>query len=208
VPRPDFVFGIEDLELANLNQAEAVIDAFRHAVAAELATRQCSMNADRFDKFKARVKDCCSFHLFVPLAEAYFFADQGALEATGCTREAQLEAGCDVELFRTIDLEFLNAPQQPPPHWAIDPQTRALHPKRYLQFLLDPEFYSETEQGVAALQAISWQTVLGRPDHTLFLRSLFQDLAFALGLEISLFPGNIHGLTSDYQNRNRVLRNF
>src|SRR4051812_37462552 len=63
-PQPDFVFGIEDLELENRDRPEDVIRAVRAAVAAELDRRKPNMNADAFDKFVARVKENCSFHLF------------------------------------------------------------------------------------------------------------------------------------------------
>lgn len=114
------------------------------------------------------------------MPEAYFFADPGALEATGCTS----------------------------PSWAIELGLRPYHPKHYLRFLLDPDGYAETQEGLRALGAINWVVVLARAQHTLFLRSLFQDLAFAVGLDQSQFPGEVHPLTSDYRNRNRILRNL
>lgn len=207
-PRPDYVFGVEDLELENRERPEEVIRAFRLAVAAELERRRTTMNSPSYDKFVARVKERCSFHLFAPMPEAYFFADAGTLQAAGCSRLAILLPNGDVEQFQTTDPDYLAAPQQPTPSWAVDPKTRAFHPKRYLQFLLEPASYSETDQGVKALSAINWQTVLAQPQQTLFLRSLFQDLADAVGLDQSLFPGDHHPLTSDYRNRDRILRNF
>src|SRR5262249_50605916 len=136
-PRPDYVFGIDDLELENRDQPEAVIHAFRCAVAAELANRRRAMNADTYDKFVARVKENCSFHLFVPMSEAYLYADPEVLRAIDCTRQVHLAPDCDVEQFRTTDPDYLAASAQPSPSWAIDLNSRPLHPKRYLQFLLD-----------------------------------------------------------------------
>ncbi len=206
-PRPDFVFGIEDLELANRLQPDAVIQAVRSAVAAELARRRSSMNADTFDKFETKVKENCSFHLFAPMPEAYFYADPNALQAAGCNRAPVLVAGRDLEQFETTDPDYLAPPHRPRPSWAIDPNLRPFHPKRYLEFLLEPACYGEAKEGVAALLALSWHSVLKEPQHTLFLRSFFQDLAHALGLEMSRFPGDTHPLTSDYRNRDRMLRN-
>jgi hypothetical protein len=206
--KPHYVFGIEDLELANSHQPAVVIQALRSAVAAELATRRARMNANSYAKLEARLRDQCSFHLFVPMIEAYLFADAAALAATGCTRRPQLLPGCDVEQFQSIDPAYLQPPVQPPHPWAINPNTRPYHPKRYLQFLLAPAFYSETLQGVHALLTINWQTVLANPQETLFLRALFQDLAEAVGLGVQSFPGNTHPLTSDHANPGRVLRNI
>jgi hypothetical protein len=207
-PRPDYVFGIDDLELVNRDQPKASITAFRHAVAAELASRRRTTNADRYDKFEAAVKEQCSFHLFVPMTEAYFFGDADALRTAGCTRQAILVPDSDVEQFQTTDPDYLAPPRQPPPSWAIDLSVRHLHPKRYLQFLLDPTWYGETSQGVDALLSLDWNGVLARPRQTLFLRSLFQDLADAVGEDMTRFPGDPQPLTSDYSNRNRILRNL
>jgi hypothetical protein len=208
VPRPDYVFGTDDLELENRQRPEAVIEAVRHAVAAELERRRAGINADSYDKLVARVKERCSFHLFVPMTEAYFYADPDALRATGCARQPVLVPDRDVELFQTTDPAYLAAPPQQAPSWACDPGTRAFHPKRYLQFLLAPLPYSETAAGVSALRAINWRVVLERGDQTLFVRSMFQDLAHAVGLDLSEFPGEPHPLTADYANRRRVLRNL
>jgi hypothetical protein len=107
------------------------------------------MNADSFDKFAARVKENCSFHLFAPMPEAYFYADPAALHAIGCTRQPVLVPDCDVEQFRTNDPEYLVAvPEEPAPSWAVDLGVRPFHPKRYLQFLLHPALYSETSEGL------------------------------------------------------------
>src|SRR5262249_22725758 len=140
-PRPDFVFGIDDLELPNREHPDQVIHAFRSALTAELESRRPTVNAPAFDKLVGRLKEYCSFHLFVPMTEAYFYADPAALEAIGCTRQPVLDPNADVELFSTNDADYLAAPTQPLPSWAIDPSSRPHHPKRYLQFLLNPNSY-------------------------------------------------------------------
>src|SRR5262249_19159882 len=113
-----------------------------------------------------------------------------------------------VELFTTTDAEYLAAALQPPPSWTIDPALRPYHPKRYLQFLLSPTTFSETNQGVAALSVIDWKPVMGDSQRNKFLRCFFQDLAYAVGREQSLFSGEPHALTSAHGDRNRVLRNL
>ncbi len=206
--RPDFVFGIDDLELENRDQPEKVIDAVRHAVHAELERRKAGMNAASYDKFANRVREYCSFHLFVPMPEAYFYADPATLQAIGCVRQPMLAANCDVERFVATDPVYLGVPPSASPSWAIDLRLRPFHPKRYLEFLLQPASYSETEEGLKALSVLNWQRVQTEPERTLFLRSLFQDLAFAAQLPIADFPGKAHPLTSNYGSRTRVLRNF
>jgi hypothetical protein len=165
------------------------------------------MNANSFDKLVTRLKGQCSFHLFAPMAEAYFFANPAALRATGYSGTPNLVANCDVENFTVADQAFLSAPVQPAAIWACDPRFRKHHAKHYLEYLLEPVMYSETGEGVRALKAIDWNQVLAKPDQTLLLRSLFQDLAYALGLPAASFPGDTHPSTSGQGNRNRILRN-
>ncbi|OAI49619.1 hypothetical protein AYO44_06340 [Planctomycetaceae bacterium SCGC AG-212-F19] len=206
---PDFVFGFDDLEMANHHQPDAVITAFRLALKAELQRREANLNRASYVKLEAAVRERCSFHLLVPMCEAYFYADPGALQAAGCTRPPQIVPDRDVELFTVTEPDYLvdlSTQPFPLPTWAIDLALRPLHPKRYLEFLLGS--YQETAQGTAGLCALDWRRVLSRPDHTRFLRSFFQDLAYALDMDLSLFPGQTHPLTSDWKNKHRLLRNF
>jgi hypothetical protein len=166
------------------------------------------MNAKSFAKLEARVRDNCSFHLFAPMIEAYLFADPAVLVASGCHRQPQLSTGCDVEQFQVTDPVYLQAPAQPRPSWAIDPSDRPYHPKHYLQFLFQPASYSETTDGVKALLALNWQTVLAKAQQTMFLRALFQDLAHAVGMDMSSFSGNAHPLNSAHAAQGRILRNI
>ena len=141
-PRPDWVFGIEDLELENRDQPEAVIQAFRSALTAELDNRRQTSNMAAYDRLVEGLRERCSFHLFAPMPEAYFFADRNVLRVIGCSREAILAPECDVERFTIADPDYLNVPPQSSPSWAIDPSLRPFHPKRYLQYLLHPVPYS------------------------------------------------------------------
>jgi hypothetical protein len=206
--KPDFVFGIEDLELANRQDPAEVIRVFRYAINAELDRRRQSMNAHSYQKLSDGVKERCSFHLFTPMTEAYFFADPQVLGKIGCKQSPILKPDSDVELFETTDGAYLDPAAQAASLWAIDQASRPFHPKRYVQFLVEPASYNETTEGVQALLALNWHTVLARPEQTLFLRSMFQDLGHAVGLDPSSFPGKVQPLTSGHGNRSRVLRNL
>jgi hypothetical protein len=181
IEKPDFAFGIDDVELANRGRVDAVVNELRAAVAAEVDARCQGLNASPAEKLRNRVKNCCSFHMFAPLPEAYFFACSQAMQATGCVKAVVRDQASDVEDFYTNDPAYLQDPTPPLPSWAINMADRPHHPKRYIEFLLWPDVrYTETNQGVAALRAIRWEAVLGNRTHTQFLRSLFHDLADAL----------------------------
>ena len=158
--KPDFVIGIEDLELANKGQPESVISGLRSAVIAELENERKRRNAASFAKLRESIRRKCSFHLFAPMPEAYFFADPAALAATGCKREPVLIPARDLEDFETNDAAYLSV-SKPPSPWACARELLPFHPKHYLQFLVYPELYSETHQGVKGLLALDWRKVLG-----------------------------------------------
>lgn len=214
----DFAVLIDDLELANAAAPERAIRHLRAAVK-DYIERQWP-NADRRDRCSQRVKDRCSFHLFAPMLETYFFGEPAALRRAGATREPSLDATRDIEDFETTDAEYLaacppvageGAQARPPPAWAFWP---ARHPKRYLQFLCDPSgsdprAYQETKGGCEALRTLDWHAVLARRDHVRFGRSFLLDLADALGRDdlVRLWQGASHPLTS-HPGRDRVLRNL
>ena len=146
-------------------------------MAAELEQRSKNMNADRYDKLVDRVRERCSFHLFAAMPEAYFFRPWSD-EAIGCTRAAILVPGRDVEDFETIDARSTSPP--PPRHRLPGPSTwHFVHTirKRYLQFLLRPAAYNETNEGVEGISALDWRRVQRSPTRRVFSRSLFQDVA-------------------------------
>lgn len=207
-PPPDFVFAVDDLELINRDQPEQVVAALRSAITAELERRQGQLNQRSFDKLQEAVKQQCSFHLLVPMCEAYFFADPQALAAAGCTKIWSLAPDCDVEQLEVTDAGFLadQSAATPAPRWAIQADLRRLHPKHYLDFLL--ESYRDTHQGVAALTVIDWLAILQQPEHCRFLRSLFHDLTDAMAMDATAFSGQPHPLTSAWASRDRVLRNL
>jgi hypothetical protein len=192
---PDFVFVIDDLELANLttpqNVTRLVADGFRRYISRETRTH----------RELARVRERCSFHLLCPMLETYFFGEPDALRRAGATRTAILDASRHLEEFRAADLAFLGPEDVQGHDWRTPDRMR--HPKRYLRFLSDPDDtkrvssrYREGRDGAAALGTPDWAQVFAyQPPGIAFAHSLFEDLADALGVP-DPFPGTSHPLTA------------
>jgi hypothetical protein len=205
---PDLVIAVDDVELVNLDQLEVVTSTLRDAVKRHLDTYAWP-SARRREQAAERIRNHCSFHLLCPMVEAYFFGEPAALNRAGAKRPSTVDAKAhDLEDFVTDEAPFLTAPDGTK-HWAT--ADRKKHPKRYLQYLIDPEgadtkSYREAEGGVRALRELAWPEVLSTEAHTRLARSLFSDLADALGVNTP-FPGPCHPLTSN-PGANRVLRNL
>lgn len=210
---PDLVVAIDDLELVNAPHPELVARRVRNAVDWHLRTHTWSSEATR-QKVIERVSKRCSFHLFAPMVEAYFFAEPDALMRAGATRPARLDATRpDLEDFLTDDPEFLQHPdvpnQQKRKSWANS--GRARHPKHYLRFLCEPTNpltvqYKETRGGADALGRLAWGQVFAHADRVRLARSLFEDIAAALGVDHP-FPGENHPATASF-NTAHILRNL
>jgi hypothetical protein len=198
---PDFVFAIDDLELANAATPHHVTALVRDAV---LASPGRSTHRGAL-----RLQDRCSVHFLCPMVETYFFGEPAALIRAGATRPAELDATRHLEAFTVADPAFLALPSVRDHPWRSE--DREHHPKRYLRFLNDPTDeelgrYRETRQGRDALATLDWAQVFAyEPTGIAFARSLFDDLADALGIE-PRFPGNCHPLTERRQNG--ALRNL
>ncbi len=207
--RIDFAYVLEDLELCNQDQPGLVLDLFRDAVDSYIR-RTWPQQSDRIYD---RIRERCSFHLFRPMTEAYFFGDAAALRRAGASRPHQLPPDLDLERFRTIDPEFLALP--PGTNQISDMPGREFHPKDYLRYLCDSTLadrrrrYKETHNGVAALGSLDWSQVLGPSPHCPFLHAFLDDLAEALNSPLPFvnamqvnprvrFPGP----------KNRILRNL
>jgi hypothetical protein len=205
----DYAFALEDLELANDDQPERVVNAFREAV------RSClpglHNTALRQNRCETQVPLRCSFHLLRPMIEAYLFADPEALRRAGVKQAPSLVPGCDLEDFETDDpgyREIISASQ-------VGPASRLHHPKWYLRWLCDPtgepreKAFRETKGGVAALAGLDWNRVLGQPGRCPFLRSFVADLADALELSPPFPDGGCHPLTARHHpgRKDRLLRN-
>jgi hypothetical protein len=186
---PDLVVLVDDLELENQDWPERAVEHVRTAVRTHLEQHPWPSAISR-ERAYEHVRERCSFHLLVPMVEAYFFREPAALTRAGAMRASRFDASAaDVETrFEVSDPDFLAPPDRPPreklPPWAT--ANRRRHPKHYLQFLCDPtgtepRAYVETQGGQAALRALDWPMVLESHEHVRFLRSLIHDLADALG---------------------------
>jgi hypothetical protein len=200
----DLAVLVEDLELANRDQPELVARHVREAVQRELERRWASLA--RRDVSAERVRNRCSFHLFVPMVEAYFFGDANALSNAGATRSALFDPiAADVEDFSTTDPDFL-LPPDGDTYWAKPHRER--HPKHYLEFLCDPtgttNRYRERDGGKRALESLDWNLVLAPPEHAEFARALLLDLGSALGVPLAIAgrPSPVTGETGT------ILRNL
>ncbi len=210
---PDLVMAIDDLELVNAPHPALVAQRVRDAVERHLECHEWLSAATR-QKVMQRVRQRCSFHLFAPMIEAYFFAEPDALGRAGATQPARLDASrTDLEDFLTDDPEYLRHPnvphQQKRKSWAIT--ERAQHPKHYLRFLCEPsnphtERYVETRGGANALGKLAWGHVFAHADRVRLARSLFEDIADGLGVRHP-FPGESHPATANFKTA-RVLRNL
>jgi hypothetical protein len=176
----DLVVIIDDVELANREQTQVIIDVMR--AAAQQFVRG-ELNGRKQAIAEKTLRDRVSFHLVCPMIEAWFFADPGALANAGVPAGTapRLHAERDVEMFQTNDDAYSSADHcqcvvwhaEPPekknkaafkkrrPKWAVSSQ-REHHPKGYLQWLcMDPHHincttYDETEKGAAALANLDW----------------------------------------------------
>jgi hypothetical protein len=210
--RPDLVIAVDDVEVVNLDQIEVVVAQLREAVRRHLETFPWP-KASRRDQVTERLREHCSFHLMCPMLEAYFYGEAAALQRAGARRPSLVDAlNIDVEDFETADEEFLSAPEGKT-YWAK--AHRQKHPKRYLEYLCDPEGtpesaarykYRETDGGAKALRTLDWAGAFSLDTRARLARSLFADLALALDVE-NPFPGTCHPLTSQ-PGRDAVLRNL
>ena len=225
-PAHDRVLLVDDLELANRDQPEVVVACVRDAVRRHLET----LVEPRRARTAARLCERASFHLAVPMVEAWLFADPTSLVAAGAQREARLVDGRDPEAFQSADPDYeeddgsgctrwqsKRPRKSEKPLW-LKTDDRLHHPKAYLAWLCRSPgekcctIYRETTKGdgpsgARALERIDWSTVLSNDAHLRFLRAMVADLAFALGAQ-NPFPGKeaITGLGTRPQDH--VLRNL
>ncbi len=227
----DLVIVLDDLELANSGQADRVCRVFCAAVQGHLAKLGAGGRSTRMQKiFRERV----SFHLLVPMIEAIFFADPGALKTSGVPEAMPVDFAptCDPEDFQTSDTMYLAETAAACPCWSGLPRhrqkrlrpkwlgdvDRARHPKGYLQWLCrDGEAsnctrYNESSDGGKALAGLDWAAVMRRPAEQMqYIRAFVADLEDALGQ--APITGAVAGQqardTSRFTPRTRpVLRNL
>lgn len=217
----DLVMVLDDLELPNLHQPDRVARVFRKAVARHLAELQGS-RARTTTALRQRV----SFHLVVPMIEAWFFADPAALATAGVSREAAPIVDADLEAFRAHDVAYLAATEDDCPCWLATKRTqkhrpkwlgagpRTGHPKGYLQWLcIDGGLktcttYDESDAGGRALAGLRLSALLARPSSEFrYLRAFLADLAWALG-EAPINEISPRPVTSLIERPHNVLRNL
>jgi hypothetical protein len=216
-PRPDFVIGVEDVELCNADEPARITGALRRTLERRLA--EWPGGSRTVEGLREALETKVSFHLMSPMTEALFFADTAALAratAPGLDRPNRFDpTACDVESFEILDPDYLETPADPAGRcrWRT-PDGRQGHPKRYLIYLTDPGTggrYRESEHGVSALKALDWPVVMGHPQRTRFARSLLADLADMLGPPEGTLASTIEGTTHPLTwppPRHPVLRNL
>ncbi len=205
---PDLVIAVDDVELVNVDQVDVVVAQLRDAVKRHL-DRYAWPSARRREQAAQRIREHCSFHLLCPMVEAYFYGEPPALERAGARLPSAVDANAiDLEDFVTDDAPFLAVPDREK-YWATS--DRRKHPKRYIQYLCDPEgadpsTYRESDGGAKALRALDWSGTFSTDTRAQLARSLFADLAEALEVD-NPFPGTCHPFTSA-PGPDAVLRNL
>lgn len=189
----DLVIVVDDVELGNLDQEEIIAQHFRAALETELNRYELATR----ERYRALLREKCSFHLLRPMVESYFFGDPQALYAAGVqsSRSPQL-ANSDVEFFEVNDPAWLRTCRvENIRRAAKDPWWRhECHPKHYLEYLLglDNTLYEETSGGKAALLKIRWPNVSQAATHTPLLRALMEDIADWFGVANPIGAGDCH----------------
>jgi hypothetical protein len=228
---PDLLLVLEDLEVPNKHQPGVVVQVFRDATVrhvAELGRAHPKLAS----QVEAALLSKASFHLAVPMIEAWIFADPDG-PAHAAVPPLRLPPSWvhtrDAEDFLTADPAYLADDCGDCAAWRALPPGRAkhhkpewrrerreLHPKAFLSWLCrDPAAnkcsrYRETHEGARALELLDWTAALRISGHCTFLRALVEDLSDGLRA-VPAFPidGEPSALTSHRQRReNPVLRNI
>jgi hypothetical protein len=175
----DLVVIVDDVELGNLAQEHIIAAHFRTAVTNVLST----YNGGTQTRYRALLRDRCSFHLLKPMVESYLFGDAAALAVAGVPAgtDPRLCHPTDVEEFESNDPAWLPTCEEEntrkhsvAPWWS-----HQRHPKHYLEHLAERQnvFYEEVNHGKRALVGLDWQQVPRVVQDTPIIRSLFEDLS-------------------------------
>lgn len=176
----DLVIAVDDLELGNQNQASTVTQHVKHSIESQIEERSLSMAKEK--RLRETIREKCSFHLFAPMVESYFFGDPDALIRAGMNADrTPFLINNDVEDFESNDPAWLpicqkeNAILQTKLSW----WRHERHPKHYLEFLVEENggFYAEMLGGIAAFSELNWPIVPADNTAAKFARSLFEDIA-------------------------------
>ncbi len=233
-PAADYAFILEDLELVNQGNASTLCSvvsrtAIHHTNHVMRSNRALGLRVARL------LRDRVSYHLAVPMPEAWFFGAPSVLPRTGIPKRrlqsVVLPPG-DCEQFHVsvpaYDTDngsscttWVSRGRRRGTHDACPPwiatSSRQEHPKAYLAWLArqpcpgNCTAYSETKQGRRALVNLDWGALLQNPTHATFARAMVFDLANALGSAPAGVPtgGNEATLTSLHAPSSApVLRNL
>lgn len=193
----DLVVAIDDLELHNVDQPDAVCAAFRAAMAEEAPRFLRDRSAHEQAEARGLIRSRCSFHLVSPMIESYFFGETDALLRVGCGRGVTpLVRSSDWEDFWVTDPAFVarceaeNEKKAAPPlanNWWREER----HAKHYLESLVAQagRFYEETAGGAEALSTLDWPFVPREAVDCPLIRALFADLADFFGVHSPLGEG-------------------
>ncbi|HSJ99630.1 MAG TPA: hypothetical protein VK932_00260 [Kofleriaceae bacterium] len=220
----DVVVVLDDLELANRHQPDRVLRVFRRAVERHLEDLQ-GARARTAQALRERV----SFHLIVPMIEAWFFGDPQALRRAGVPDgvEPFLDNPDPENFLTTLDVRYVGATEAACPCWVARGKKKAdcpkwlgrqreRHPKGYLQWLCHDgnakncTTYDESSGGAEALKGLEWGTLLDNPGLR-YLGALLEYLAHALREQAPPMQsrGDPPPVTSlSGRPRNNVLRNL
>jgi hypothetical protein len=174
---PDLLLILDDLELANLDQPDVVIECFRTAVSAHLESLGPSLRRRTAEALRTKA----SLHFAVPMVESWLFADPEGPTRAGVPVGDTPRLACapNFEAFSTDDTTYLgddcswctkwsavqrrgrvkkstrNAHE---PLWCRgDATERHRHPKRYLAWL--------SQRGREEVQHLSRGVSRSRPTH-------------------------------------------
>lgn len=209
----DLVIAIDDVELGNLAREHVIAQHVRAAV--ELVLAQYATNTQ--ERYRGLLRERCSFHLFKPMVESYFFGDPAALRRSGVHDDVTpiLVHPTDVEEFESADSTWLptchaenRRHRDRSPWWRHES-----HPKHYIEHLTrtGQATYDETQQGRDALLSLSWQQVPKVPEDTPLMGSLFQDVADWFLVESPLASGGTNPCfypSRSMRRDNLLLRNL
>lgn len=189
--KADFAIAIEDIELANQDQAKRITEVFSNAVKAHVESVWPSR--DRQHTAFARIKEKASFHLLSPMLESYFFTDSQSIESMDLDPKIVKKDSADAEQFRTDQEEYLSSVDhlEPPFTGWTSQKWFGSHPKHFINYHFDTpaeydpnnNLYRETSHGAEALRKLRTDSVFVDNQYCTFLRSLINDLSFALDFD-------------------------
>jgi hypothetical protein len=210
---PDLVLAVDDVELGNLDQEQTVVEHLRAALSRVLSEQKDPLFRGQAEEL---LKNNCSFHMFCPMAEPYFFRDPCALLAAGVpASQTPKLLHPDVERFETNDPAWLaTCAEENRRRTATTPWWRhERHPKHYLAHLArrGGVSYDEVVQGKKALMELDWRKVPIGATGTRIIRSLFEDVSSWFEEENPIGTGETHPNLFPEPQVNpsqRVLRNL